>query len=1101
MIGLFTQTISAQITDQFTDGNFTMNPPWTGDDSLYRVNTSLQLQSIGTIGGNSCMVMTGPDADTLEWNMWLRMAFNPSSQNQVRIYLRSDQRNVKGNVNAYYLQLGGSTGSTDSIALYRQNGTIHTCLFKGRPGTLGKNSNTLKLMVRQEGGLWTVYADTATKGIWIKEGQYADSVTHLEPMVGIWFRYTSGNASNLYADDVHIGPPVKDLSPPAVTLAWMPESVQVRLEFSESKLKCDRCSIHFNSISLPLNNELTSPLLLNVPAVLKDQVNSLVIQGLQDEAGNVLDTILELFYHQWQPGDLLITELMPDPDPPVGLPNAEYAEVWNPLKVPLFLGTISISDGSTTAALPPIYLPADAMLLLSAQKDSSVFSPYSIIYGLSGMPSLNNSNDRIQLKFGNLVLHDVAYDLSWYGGTAKANGGYSLELKNPLQLCKGSANWTASNDATGGTPGRKNSVWSQEPDVSPPMYTNWRIDDHSDLLLFMNEPVVKLDSISLQPHGKMTWLITDDGLTLQLHSTDSLHHGTSYQLILHGVGDCSNNEGLLSLNFSFYELRAIKQNDVIISEVHVANDNGPNSLSGVPYLELHNTTAFAKALDKMQLSDPYRSTVLPAYRLMPGAYVVICRSIDQTKFETTVPKLPVASLPDLNQTDKIRLADSSGFLVHALNYDPTWMQEGYQPFSESLEWKTGSNPCGGKASYGPSQSATGGTPGEPGSVNGTRDLTPPTLMQIGVADERNLLLYFNEPIDSLSLCKPNNFFWKEQSIKGPFRYRNNTGSELLVTLPEVMDSNQTHVLRINDMTDCAGNHQTSMETPGVSLPVTPEKGTVVLNELLFNPKPGCDDFIELYNTGDRTLKLGEVMLAAPSTDGPAALFPMGNDEVLLPGSFLALTTSMERLRQCYSECSSFNMLEISIPSMNDEGATIWLIRKDGTMIDSITFSEKWHLPFLTDRQAVSLERIDPFASGNNSNNWTSAASEVRNATPGRKNSQWNTGSGNGFFTTEQDWFSPDGDGQHDFLTFHFKTENARSMVEVMIYSLQGTLVKTQRTSLIAGAENVVRWFGDGDSGAICGIGNYFVVCKAIDALGNQKQYSLVVSLLGATHQE
>ena len=43
-------SLHAQVTEHFSDGNFTSNPHWVGDDSLFIVNTNFQLQSNGTKG-------------------------------------------------------------------------------------------------------------------------------------------------------------------------------------------------------------------------------------------------------------------------------------------------------------------------------------------------------------------------------------------------------------------------------------------------------------------------------------------------------------------------------------------------------------------------------------------------------------------------------------------------------------------------------------------------------------------------------------------------------------------------------------------------------------------------------------------------------------------------------------------------------------------------------------------------------------------------------------------------------------------------------------------------------------------------------------------
>jgi hypothetical protein len=63
------------------------------------------------------------------------------------------------------------------------------------------------------------------------------------------------------------------------------------------------------------------------------QSYTLAISGLQDAAGNVMTSVTRLFlYTQVDyalPNELLITEIMADPTPVIGLPDAEYLEVFN----------------------------------------------------------------------------------------------------------------------------------------------------------------------------------------------------------------------------------------------------------------------------------------------------------------------------------------------------------------------------------------------------------------------------------------------------------------------------------------------------------------------------------------------------------------------------------------------------------------------------------------------------------------------------------------------------------------------------------------------------------------------------------------------------
>ena len=89
LIVLMGLSISAQTTDDFSDGDFTENPTWTGTDTIFIVNANKQLQLNASAGGYAtltvenalmpCLSETGLKNEDLEWRFWIKEAFAPSS--------------------------------------------------------------------------------------------------------------------------------------------------------------------------------------------------------------------------------------------------------------------------------------------------------------------------------------------------------------------------------------------------------------------------------------------------------------------------------------------------------------------------------------------------------------------------------------------------------------------------------------------------------------------------------------------------------------------------------------------------------------------------------------------------------------------------------------------------------------------------------------------------------------------------------------------------------------------------------------------------------------------------------------------------------------
>lgn len=100
---------NGQVSDDFTDGDFTENPAWSGDLSHFMINTDGQLQlNAPPEAGQSYLATTSEIIDNAEWTFHVKLEFNPSSSNYIDIYLVSDVANLSGPVYGYFLRVGNS---------------------------------------------------------------------------------------------------------------------------------------------------------------------------------------------------------------------------------------------------------------------------------------------------------------------------------------------------------------------------------------------------------------------------------------------------------------------------------------------------------------------------------------------------------------------------------------------------------------------------------------------------------------------------------------------------------------------------------------------------------------------------------------------------------------------------------------------------------------------------------------------------------------------------------------------------------------------------------------------------------------------------------
>ncbi|HLR31191.1 MAG TPA: hypothetical protein VK074_01795, partial [Fodinibius sp.] len=95
------------IDEGFDDGDFTDNPPWSGDSADFNIlkessNYLLQLDGNDQETDISAITTTSSAAYG-EWEALIRVDNKPTSGNFARFYLLADTANIKESVTGYYL--------------------------------------------------------------------------------------------------------------------------------------------------------------------------------------------------------------------------------------------------------------------------------------------------------------------------------------------------------------------------------------------------------------------------------------------------------------------------------------------------------------------------------------------------------------------------------------------------------------------------------------------------------------------------------------------------------------------------------------------------------------------------------------------------------------------------------------------------------------------------------------------------------------------------------------------------------------------------------------------------------------------------------------
>jgi len=685
----------AQVADDFSDGDFTRNPTWQGDSLHFEVNPSKQLHLRWNGSDTSFLSTVGELFPETEWNFWVKLSFNTSANNFMKVYLTADRMELDEPLNGSFLQVGGGN---DSLSVMRQSGTATQRLFQFPDVSTAHSTNTLRIKITcDETGWWHAWADASGGQNFTEEGSWYDPEAVGHFWFGFWCKYTSSNATKFYMDDVYVGPIIRDSIPPSLASLTIADSLHLSLRFSENLeqegalnsenyiLLCE----HF----LPEKIELVSTdpfeLTLGFGFPFHDQVtDTLKITNLFDLAGNRMsDTLVPFTRYEPRAFDILIHEIMMDPEPVVGLPPVEYVELFNRSGFPADLTGWALDAGSTRKPFPSVIIPPGGFLLIA--RDSSLAPFGSTVPLFTSASTLSNEGTTLVLRNSFLqVIHAVTYFYSWIEQSWKSEGGWSLEMIDPENPCGCAENWSASTDPMGGTPGAQNSVYRPNPDVTPPEFLRSFISGDSVWVICFSESV---DTTTLgepamwslesdERHPQSLLPVSPDYCSLRLGFDGSFAAGQLFTLTgSPAITDCAGNHLETPLITQAAIPVPVERRDVIINEVLHHPHAGSSR-----FIELYNRSNKVLDIRDMALlvsdtgdcsgSEGTTPITEESYLMFPFDFVALCKDQKEVKqlYFTSRPKqfLEISSFPQMkNGSGAIRLIRSKDEeLIDGMDY-------------------------------------------------------------------------------------------------------------------------------------------------------------------------------------------------------------------------------------------------------------------------------------------------------------------------------------------------------------------------------------------------------------------------------------------------
>ena len=194
-------------------------------------------------------------------------------------------------------------------------------------------------------------------------------------------------------------------------------------------------------------------------------------------------------------------------------------------------------------------------------------------------------------------------------------------------------------------------------------------------------------------------------------------------------------------------------------------------------------------------------------------------------------------------------------------------------------------------------------------------------------------------------------------------------------------------------TDPIGDEGTPPRPEPVPTPTPTPRLGLLLSEVMPHPKPGCPEYIELYNASDSPCELGDYALAAGRDGSSYKITPLPPHSIPA-GSYIVVTKDPDALAAAYPDAPRETFVKANLPRLlNQSGLIGLLLGDDGLVVDLLHYDSSLLPKGMKSKAGIALERKD-YQAIEEAGNWHAAARSAGFATPGQKNSSAEDGGGN-----------------------------------------------------------------------------------------------------------
>jgi hypothetical protein len=570
-----------------------------------------------------------------------------------------------------------------------------------------------------------------------------------------------------------------------------------------------------------------------------------------------------------------------------------------------------------------------------------------------------------------------------------------------------------------------------------------------------------------------------------------------------------------------------RTNDTIHTNISIRCPRGDLLINEIMYaptgdepewIELLNDSPDTVNLKNWKISDNTVSTksIISQIDLMvaPNSFLVVAKDANFAVMHPEVPFI-TANFSALNNTtpDAVVVYDAFSGSIDSVMYQPNW--GGHNGIS--LERIDVVVPSILASNWGSSQDLYGSTPGHINSIARLNyDVALNNLVQRQFSSNGKNQPVLQMTVQNLGRCTIDSIIVKffvdtnhnmlpdiSELVKSTFLDQELIAGDSVQISESLrqLNSGERNVIVIaeNWRDERLRNNQAS-----ISLKVGFEQRSLIINEIMYDPLDGQNEWIELFNRTTQPVDLAQWTFNDRATLSGVNTFTISDSTMIVqPGGFVVVAAES-------SVCSFYPNLQSVRPgvcvsvlnhssglSLNNEGDVLVLKDLVGQIIDSVAYSPRWHHPDVVDTHGRSLERINPDIESNDPRTW-STCTNILGGTPGTANSIWTAMTKSGTtISLSPNPFSPDGDGYEDFCIIHLHLSFMISTIHIRLYDIKGRLIRTLVNGELGSSINDFVWDGRDDQRQRVRVGVYVVFLEATSRTSGKVEVAKTVAVVAA----